>query len=660
MIRLHTSLRRKLLVLMMMSTGAAVFVALVAMIGYDLRAYHKTWLADVGAQAELLGRTTAAALTFDDPKTARENLALLRFQPKVRAAAIYDKSGRVFASYAAEGEREPPPERPGAEGLRTEAGSVLIFMPIVDHGVRLGTVHLRAQYELYDRLANYTGIALAVAAVAMLVALLVSSRLQRIVTQPILDISSVARDVVRRRDYAQRARRISDDEVGALTDAFNDMLGEIERRTRELEASNRRVTQLNEDLEQRVRERTAQLERSNEELARATEAAQQANRAKSEFLSNMSHELRTPLNAIIGFGQLLTAEDLAATAEKRREFIGHIVAGGQHLLTLINEILDLARIESGKLSLSLEPVRISDVLADCRTMIAPLAASRGIRVDFPAADDFTVVADRTRLKQVLLNLLSNAIKYNRDKGSVTVACVQQGAGSIRVSVQDTGAGLEPLEVRTLFEPFNRLGRELGSEEGTGIGLVVTKRLVEAMNGHIGVASVPGVGSSFWFELAEALPFEPHSTNQQSAPHVESAAKVGGKLATILCVEDNQVSMELITQVFSQRSDLRLITATDGRAGVEMAFAHRPDVIVIDNNMPNMTGSEAQAILRSDPRTAGIPVIALTANAMPGAVAKGLAAGFFRYLTKPVDVAQLVAAVSDALSVSRGEDREEAP
>jgi len=646
---LRTSLRHKLLVTMLLATSVAVLVALAAMIGYDLRAYHQSWLADVDAQGELLGRTTAAALTFDDPKTARDNLALLRFQPKVRAAAIYDKSGRLFASYAANAEPEPPAE-PAGDGLRTEAGSVLLVKPIVDPSGRLGTVYVRAQYELYDRLASYAGIALLVGLLAMGAALVVSNRLQRAVTQPILDISAVARDVVQQRNYAQRATRTSDDEVGALTDAFNNMLSEIERRTHELEALNARASQLNEDLERRVHERTKQLEE-------ATDSAQKANRAKSEFLANMSHELRTPLNAVIGFGQLLKASDVAVSVEKRREFAEHVVAAGRHLLTLIDEILNLAQIESGKVSLSLEPVQIADVLADCRTMIGPMAQSRGIRLDFPSGLGLAAVADRTRLKQVLLNLLSNAVKYNRDNGAVTVTCTPHASARIRISVQDTGAGLQATEVDALFQPFNRLGRELGSEEGTGIGLVVTKRLVEAMGGQIGVQSEPGVGSVFWFELAASVPAQPGLSVEHTRPAMLDAPHAAGRIATVLCVEDNPANMELLRQVLGQRPDLRLLTAADGRAGLQMAFEHRPDVIVLDNNMPNLTGSEAQAVLRNDPRTSAIPVIALTANAMPGAIASGLTAGFFRYLTKPVDIRQLLSAVSDALSSRRPDERD---
>ena len=661
------SLRTKLLGVILATTFVAVAVALTAMVGYDLHAYHRSWTDDMGAQAELLGRTTAVALTFDDSKAANENLSLLRLRPQVRAAAIYGARGTLFASYIAKAGDPAIPTAAAPDGVQVQDGELTVFKQIVENGEVLGTVFLRADYPLYQRVLSYAEIAFAVLLVAMLVAYVLSSRLQRLVTHPVLAIAQIAREVVERRDYSRRAPKLSDDEVGTLVESFNDMMREIEQRTQALEASNREkereveerrsaqqeVMQLNEGLEQRVRERTAQLETSNDELALATVTAERANRAKSEFLSSMSHELRTPLNAIIGFGQLLDADDFPATPEQRREFTGHIVRAGNHLLSLINEILNLAQIESGRLTVSIESVLLGELLEDCQTMIAPLGARRGVRLQFPGRCEFGVKADRVRLKQVLLNLLSNAVKYNRDHGAVVVECTGTEEGRVRISVQDTGIGLRPDQLESLFQSFNRLGQEAGEVEGTGIGLVVTKRLVELMGGTIGAHSTQGMGSVFWIELGASEPAVPRVGDLAArAPIDVSAESASRSSATVLCVEDNPASLRLVEEILRSRTHLRLLSAPDGRLGVELARAHLPQVILMDNNMPFLSGREAQTILSRDPLTANIPIIALTANAMPEAITQGLAAGYFRYLTKPISVVDLLEAVDSALELSR--------
>ena len=383
-------------------------------------------------------------------------------------------------------------------------------------------------------------------------------------------------------------------------------------------------------------------------LTNAKAVAEKANLAKSDFLSSMSHELRSPLNAILGFAQLMESGSPPPTPTQKTS-IEQILHGGWYLLELINEILDLALIESGKLSLSLEPMALPEVLLDCQAMIELQAQKSGIRVSFTQIDaPYFVEADRTRVKQVLINLLSNAIKYNRAQGTVEVTCSANTAERIRISVQDTGEGLSPEKLAQLFQPFNRLGQEASAEEGTGIGLVVSKRLVELMGGEIGVESTVGVGSVFWIELNLAA--EPQFAAVAGEPLALLQARVqhGAALRTLLYVEDNRANMHLVEQLIERRPDMRLLGAGDGARGIALARAHQPEVILMDINLPGISGIQALKILREDPVTAHIPVLALSANAMPHDIKKGLEAGFFRYLTKPIKVNEFMETLDLAL------------
>lgn len=659
------SIRKKLVAVVMTTTFVALLVSIAVVIAYDLRSYHRALVNDLSTQAELVGHMTSAALSFDDPRLANENLALLRTSPLVQAAAIYDARGALFASYAAAGEpREIAESLDAATVARDDDNDLVVRQPIVENGDTVGTVVLRAENRLLARTIDYLAIAAGVTLLAMAIAYLLMWRLGRGITEPITAISEIAREVVATRDYSRRAPRIGDDEAAELADSFNAMLTEIEGRTRELEDSHsttlreaqqrsraqQEVMRLNEQLEQRVDERTLQLALANAELANANEEARSANQAKSAFLSSMSHELRTPLNAILGFAQILTSDTLPSTLEQKKEFANHILKSGRHLLTLINEILDLAKVESGTVTLSMEPVALSDILLEVRTMIEPIAATRKVRALFPLVDGAVVMADRTRLKQVLLNLLSNAVKYNREEGAVVVTCEQPTPDRLRLSVQDTGHGLNPEQVASLFQPFNRLGQEAGAQEGTGIGLVVTKRLVELMGGQIGVSSSPGVGSVFWIELASTAPLS--SALPERGPENDSAPAAlpaEGEPHLVLYVEDNPANLRLVEEIVAFRRDLRLLSAPDGHLGLQLAKAHRPEVILMDLNLPGMSGFDVLRQLRADPETTWIPVIALTANAMPRDIERGMAAGFHRYLTKPIDIDKFTEAINSTLS-----------
>jgi signal transduction histidine kinase/ActR/RegA family two-component response regulator len=396
--------------------------------------------------------------------------------------------------------------------------------------------------------------------------------------------------------------------------------------------------------------------RVESELNAAMAAADRANRAKSDFLSGMSHELRTPLNAILGFAQLLESGTPAPTATQRRN-IDQILKAGWYLLALINEILDLALIESGKLTLSTEPVALAAVLTECRAMIEAQARHRGIGVSFPHFETpLFVSADRTRIKQVLINLLFNAIKYNRLQGTLAVECAPGAPGFVRICVRDTGVGLTPEQLAQLFQPFNRLGREAGPEEGTGIGLVMTNRLVKLMGGSIGAESTVGVGSTFWVEFPVSAAPQLVLVEGVAASVCITPAVKDQPLRHVLYVEDNPANLELVAQLVARRHDLRLLSATDGRLGVECARACRPDVILMDINLPGLSGTAAMKLLRADPTTAHIPVIALSSNAAPHDIQQGLQAGFFNYITKPIVVAQFMGALDLALLVPRPSDQ----
>jgi len=394
------------------------------------------------------------------------------------------------------------------------------------------------------------------------------------------------------------------------------------------------------------------LQEKNIELQSAIAFADKANRAKSDFLSSMSHELRTPLSAILGFAQLIESGTPEPTPSQKRS-IDQILQSGWYLLDLINEILDLALIESGRLSLSLEPVSLTEVMQECETMIETQANGRGISLSFPvlSAPQF-VVADRRRLKQVLTNLLSNAVKYNSPRGTVAVTSKILSPHQIRICVEDTGAGLSAEKIEQLFQPFNRLGQEAASEQGTGIGLVMTKRLVELMGGHIGVDSQVGKGSTFWVELSLTTAQKLYVGNVDVTPGDVPVLDAACHAAVLLYVEDNPANLMLVKDLIARRPDIRLLWAKDGISGIEIARTALPDVILMDINLPGMSGIEAMRVLSKDAATARIPVVALSANAMPSDIEKGLESGFFRYLTKPIKINEFMKTLDTAFEFSK--------
>ena len=401
------------------------------------------------------------------------------------------------------------------------------------------------------------------------------------------------------------------------------------------------------------------LQEKNCELERAKFVAEKANLAKSDFLSSMSHELRSPLNAILGFAQLMET-DLPPPSASQHESISQILQAGWHLLILINEILDLAKIEAQQISLHLEPVLINDIMLECKNMMENEAKKRGVSVSLPIDNlPILILADRTRVKQVVINLLSNSIKYNRKYGKVEIEYKNVKSDRIRISFKDNGLGLSEDQIAQLYQPFNRLNQETGSQEGTGIGLVVAKRLLELMGGSVGVESEIGIGSTFWFEVAAADKpcngcslVKANTTKLSGKPDISNidVTPTTINLKKLLYIEDNPANMKLVERIIARDPNLKLLTATNGIDGVEIAQKTNPDLILMDINLPGISGLEALKMLQLNTITSNIPVIAISANAMLTDVNKGLSAGFVNYISKPIKVDELIKVINSALTL----------
>jgi signal transduction histidine kinase len=495
----RTSIRRKILAVKFVTTLVALLIAISTMIAYDLWLYHRSWIADVTTQAELLGRTTAPALTFDDARVADENLGLLRARPKIRAAAIYDARGRRFAVFSRTSEDARFPDLPEADGARAQGDELIVFRRIVKDREILGTVYLRAEYELADRLIGYLSIAALVTVISMLVAHIFSRWIDKVLIRPLLAIAHVADEVTKNRTFNLRAEKLSEDEIGLLADSVNQMLAEIERATGNLEASNQQfsrevverrraeelVRELNLELEQRVRERTSQLEYTNGEL--------------EAFCYSVSHDLRAPLRAIDGFSQALVEDFSTSLPAEAQRYLGRIRTSTQRMGQLIEDLLNLSKVSRGELQVS--AVNVGEIAMEVVAELRLREPDRQVEVSI--WDDMQANADRRLLRAALENLLGNAWKFTSkaESARIEVGVLRDGSQA-SFFVKDNGAGFDMEFAGKLFGAFQRL-HSANEFQGTGIGLATVQRIVHRHGGRIWADAKPGKGAVFFFTLTLA-------------------------------------------------------------------------------------------------------------------------------------------------------------
>jgi len=475
---------------LMVSLGLVTLIVVIA----NLALGYYGIVRDSQSKAQVLAENTAILVVFRDIRALERAISALENSPEIQAAALYDLSGKLLVSYPPADSGKQPADNPHLQGGLMDWQTLSIVQIIEHEGEYFGMLNLKVSlHSLYWEVLWLLLVTVLAGACALWLTQILLHRLNSSLLRPLRQLGQAMEQVETERDYA-RVHRVRSNilEFSQLAAGFNQMLSEIDRRERDLQS-------YQEHLEDLVAERTADLAISRDAADQARQLAERANRAKSEFLSRMSHELRTPLNAILGFGQLL---QIAEMNPDDLESVDEILKAGHHLLGLVNEILDLSRIESGRLELKLEAVFICEATHECIDLLRPLAEKREIRIHLPTCDQserISVQADKKRLSQIMLNLLSNAIKYNREGGEIFIDWQADGE-KMRVTVRDTGNGIAPENIDRLFRPFERLEGAYNGIEGSGIGLALVKRLIEAMAGQVGVDSQPGVGSCFWFEV----------------------------------------------------------------------------------------------------------------------------------------------------------------
>jgi signal transduction histidine kinase/ActR/RegA family two-component response regulator len=611
-----TSLRRKVMALVLAATCMALLLSAAALLVYELRSYQNSWIDDLNTQARIVAHASGPAIVFDDHQAVDESLALLQLRPQITAAAVYRTDGKLFASYLRRGEAQaPPPASAGRTGVAIDNDRIDLFQPINENGQVVGSVYLRSRYDVLGRLLDYVLILAAVMATSLLIAALATRRLQRSVTEPVLHVAAVARDVLTRRDFSLRAPKTSDDEVGTLVDAFNNMLEEVGKRTEAMEQSNNHLS----------------VEMA--ERRKAEGALRAAAQTKDEFLATLAHELRNPLAPITNAVEILRRAGLENPIHQRAL---QIMSRQVHqMVRLIDDLLDVSRITTGKVLLDMGRVDIVSVLHSAVEISSPGIEARGheLLLELPAGPVF-VEGDATRLAQVFANLLNNASKYTDEGGHIAVR-LEDRPDELVVHVSDSGVGIAPDKQDSIFDMFVQVDQSLErGNKGLGVGLTLAKQLIELHGGSISVHSEGvGEGSQFTVRLprgrvSAARPAPPPAISEPIPKH------------RVLIADDNvdfAASLLAILESLGQQ----VTVVHDGFAALEAAGRLMPEYIFLDIGMPGMNGYEVAQRLRRQPATCDAVIVAITGWGQDKDRERARDAGFDQHLVKPVDIDNLV-------------------
>jgi len=633
----NISIKRKLILMTMLTSSLALLLSSASFLIYDLISFRHLLTQDLATQAEIIGYNSAAAMAFKDEPAATATLSALTAKGDIVAAVLYGSDGKMFAQYFRTARTLPEvlPARSQEKGYRFEGQYLDVWHDVSLNGDRLGTLFLQSDMRQWSlRAKRYAGICLVFVLVSASFAFLVSSKLQKVISGPIVQLEDTMKMVSANKNYAVRAVKSYADEIGSLIDGFNTMLSDIQQRDWALRTANDELQTRTQELEEEVSQR----KNAQEELLKAKHVAEEASRAKSTFLANMSHELRTPLNAIIGYSEMLEEEARdSATAENVQD-LQKIQSAGKHLLSLINDVLDLSKIEAGKMTLHLESFDVTAMIDEIVNAVQPAIEKNKNTLRVHLADEVGVMrADVTKVRQILFNLLSNACKFT-DHGIITVDVDQrreQGEDWIRLQVADTGIGISAKQKENLFQEFAQADTSIARKYGgTGLGLAISHRFVQLMKGRIGVESQPGQGSTFTVHLPAQAKMEAvdpiHAEGAGDPPTLVSDVKTDRD--TILVIDDDPAVRDLMSR-FLGKLGFNVLTVGSGDEGLRLAKRVRPAVITLDVVMHDCDGWSVLRRLKADAELSKIPVIMVT---IVDNEAMGLDLGAANYLIKPVD------------------------